>query len=123
MPDSKTVLFIHNINSGVLQPLHNYSSTPVAVPGADTCSLSNLTRSPVGIKKEWKRFLKDLSIPSRSLDRNEFFSEFGHRDITIPVVLLQSGTELLLLISTEEINRCHNLGDLIQLVRERLPGA
>jgi hypothetical protein len=123
MPDSTTLLFLHNLDSGVLQPLQDYSRSKSAASGAAACTLSTLTLSPVGIKKEWKRFLKDLKIPSRSLDRNEFLSEFGRRSITFPVVLLKSGTELSVLISTEELNACRNLSDLILLVRERLPGA
>lgn len=124
MPDEKTLLFIHNLDSGVLQPFPDYSSGTRAAPGSAACPLTRITRSPVGIKKEWKRFLKDLGIPSQSLDRNEFVSEFtGYRDITFPVVLIRSGTELSLFISTEEIRACRDLADLIHLVRERLAGA
>jgi hypothetical protein len=86
----------------------------------DSCILSRVTHSPVGIKKEWKRFLKDLRIPSRSLDRNEFLHEFGNHPLTFPVVLFRNGTELSVLISTEELNRCRDLSDLIHLVREAL---
>jgi hypothetical protein len=121
MPDTKTLLLVHNTDSGVLQSLQDYSTSKVAGSGADACILSRITHSPVGIKKEWKRFLKDLRIPSRSLDRNEFLHEFGHRPITLPVVLLKTGTELSVLIRTEELNRCRDLSDLILLVREALP--
>ena len=80
-----------------------------------------MTNSPVGMKKEWKRFLKDCAIPARTLDRDEFLSEFGSRPVTFPVVLLKRGTELSIFISTEELNRCHDLSDLILLVEERIP--
>jgi hypothetical protein len=120
MPDTKTLLLVHNIDSGVLQSLQDYSTSKVSGSGADSCILSRVTHSPVGIKKEWKRFLKDLSIPSRSLDRNEFLHEFGNRPLTFPVVLFKNGTELSVLISTEELNRCRDLSDLILLIREAL---
>jgi hypothetical protein len=120
MPDSKTLLFVHNTDSAVLQPLHDYSTGKAGGGEADACALSRITRSPVGIKKEWKRFLKELDIPSRSLDRNEFFSEFGHRPVTFPTVLLRHGTELSILISSEDLRLCRDLSDLIRLVRERL---
>jgi len=120
MPEPRTLLFIHNLDSGVLQSLHDYTSGKPPSSKSDPCTLSIMTHSPVGMKKEWKRFLKDLEIPSRTLDRNEFVSEFGHRPVTFPVVLVKRGTELAIFISTEELRECRDLSDLIQLVRERL---
>jgi hypothetical protein len=121
MPDSRTLLFVHNLDSGVLQSLHDYSSAKPVSSKSDPCTLTIMTNSPVGMKKEWKRFLKDCAIPSRTLDRDEFLSEFGSRPVTFPVVLLKKGTELSIFISTEELNRCHDLSDLILLVEERIP--
>jgi hypothetical protein len=119
MPGTKTLLFVYKTDSGVLQSLKNYS-TGTAASGSDICTLSAVTHSPVGMKKEWKRFLKDLQIPSRSLDRNEYTMEFRQHPTTFPVVLVQTGTELAVLIGTEELNQCRDLNDLMLLVRERL---
>ena len=122
MPGQKTLLIIDNTNSGVLQPLKDFSAGKAAGSGADAHTLSMLTHSPVGMKKEWKRFLKDLEIPSRTLEKSEFLSEFGsgHRQMTFPVVLLRQGAELAMLISTEELNRCRDLNDLIFLMKQRI---
>ena len=120
MPGMKTLLVVYNTNSGVLDSLKNYSTGMAPASGADICTLSAITHSPVGMKKEWKRFLKDLDIPSRTLDRNAFSSEFGHYKTTFPVVLVQKGTELEVLIGTEELNRCRDLSDLILLMKQRL---
>ena len=120
MQGLKTLLFVCNTNSGVLESLRNYSYGSAPASGADNCMLSTITHSPVGMKKEWKRFLKDLEIPSRFLGKNEFSSEFGNHQTTFPVVFAQKGTELEVLISTEELNRCRDLNDLILLVKQRL---
>jgi len=120
MPDSKTLLFVYNLDSGVLQSLHDYSPGRGAASGTGTCALAAVTFSPVGMKKEWKRFLKEFRLPSRSLGRDEFCSEFGHCTITLPVVLLRKGTELSVIVSTEELKACRELSDLIHLVEERL---
>jgi hypothetical protein len=120
MPDSTTILFVYNTNSGVLPSLKDYSTGKAVVSGADTCRLSAFTCSPVGTKKEWKRFLKELPFPSRSLDRIEFLSEFMHFPTSFPVVLIRRGTELSVLISTEELNRCSDLHDLTLLLEQRL---
>jgi hypothetical protein len=122
MPGTKTLLIVDNINTGVLQPFKNFSAGAAAVSGAGTHTLSKLTHSPVGVKKEWKRFLKDLDIPSRTLERSEFLSEFSseHHQATFPVVFVQKGNDLVVLISTEELNQCKDLNDLIVFLRQRL---
>jgi hypothetical protein len=120
MPDSKTILFVYNLDSGVLQSLHDYSGSKSAASHAGACPLTKITHSPLGIKKEWKRFLKDLKIPSRSLDRDEFIGEFGQRQITFPVVLLNEGAALSLILSTEEIGLFNDLSDLISIIEKRI---
>lgn len=120
MPDSKTLLFVYNIDSRVLQSLHDYSAGRAAASGQITCPLMALTHSPVGMKKEWKRFLKELVIPSRSLDKNEFIAEFGPRQIAYPAILVKKGTDLIILVTAEEIERCREPGELISLVLDRL---
>jgi|SRR5208337_802996 len=120
MPGLKTLLFVYNTDSGVLQALRDYSAGTAVVSRTDICPLCAITHSPVGVKKEWKRFIKDLGVPSQFLDRNAFSSEFGNHKTTFPVVLVQEGTGLAVLISTEELNRCRDLNDLILLMKERL---
>jgi hypothetical protein len=125
MTGMKTLIFVYNSNSGGVMAFRDFSASPAIPSGTDRCTLSTITHSPVGMKKEWKRFLKDLEIPSRCMDRIEFFAEFktGHSQTTFPVVLVQTGSELAVLISTEELNQCRDLNDLILLMKERLlPG-
>ncbi len=121
MPGSKILLIVDNTDSGVLPSLKDFSAGTSAASGAGTRTLRTMTHSPVGMKKEWKRFLKDLEIPSRTLERSEFISEFGsgHHETTFPIVFVQKGTELTVLISTEELRRCRDLNDLIVLMRQR----
>jgi hypothetical protein len=122
MPQQETLLFVSNSDSGVVPQIKNYSSGKTASQ-AERCNLSVLTHSPVGMKKEWKRFMKEQKIPSRLLDRNEFCDEFGPRVTTFPVVLIRTGKSLSVLISTDELNRCRELEDLISLLEQRLrPG-
>jgi hypothetical protein len=71
------------------------------------------------MKKDWKRFVRDLGIPSRFLNRNEFISEIGAGLITFPAILVQIGKDLLVVASSDEINRCGSLDDLISLIRQR----
>jgi len=120
MHDVKTILFIYNTNNGVLRSLMDYFAGTASVSGTDTCPLNAITASPAGTKKEWKRFLKGLKIPSRLLDHNEFSWEFGDLHTSFPVVLVQSGAELAVLVGTEALRQCRDLNDLIFLIEERL---
>lgn len=120
MQDSPVILFIYNLDSAVLQSVHEYSTGKAALAGADVSPLSRLTHSPLGIKKEWKRFIKELPVPSRSLTRDEFIMEFGNISLSFPVIIYKKGATLSVLVSTDEIRACRELGDLIHLVKGRI---
>ena len=118
MSEEETLLFVSN-NSGVLPQIKNYSDHTATSRG-DSCNLSALTYSPVGMKKEWKRFMRELKLPSRVLDREEFRAEFGSIAMTFPVILVRTRRGLSVLIGTDELNRCRSLEDLMNLLRQRL---
>ncbi|MFA6332660.1 MAG: hypothetical protein WCX22_06910 [Methanoregula sp.] len=119
MSYGKTLIFVYNADGGVLPGMKDYSSKTGGSHGKDSCNLTAITYSPIGMKKDWKRFVKDLGIPARFLNRNEFFSELGTGITTFPAILVQAGKDLLLVASSDEINRCQNLEDLISLVQPR----
>jgi len=119
-PGPETLLFIYNSDSNRLPGLKDYTAgTPAAIQ-VENCALSAITHSPVGMKKEWKRFIRDLTVPSRFLNRNEFFSEFGQCLTAFPVVLLQKETELEILVSAEELSRCRTLEDFVSLLEQQI---
>ncbi|MDO9549935.1 MAG: hypothetical protein Q7J03_03080 [Methanoregula sp.] len=113
-----TLVFVYNIKGDVLPKIKDFSSKK-ALPDTDMCNLYEITHSPIGMKKNWKRFITDLGIPVRLLNGNEFSSEFGPGIVTFPVALLQHGKDLTLFIETDEINRCSSIEDLIRLVQQR----
>jgi len=119
MSNGKTLLFIYNADSGVLPGLKEYSSKSTMSHARDFCNLIAIPRSPIGMKKDWKRFVRELGIPARFMNRNEFVSEVGAGLITFPAILVKIGKDLLVVASSEEINRCGCLEDLISLVRQR----
>ena len=117
MSFGKTLLFVYNAEGGVLPGMMNFPTKNGNILGKDVCNLSAITYSPVGMKKDWKRFVHDLGIPARFLNRNEFLAETGARLVTFPAILVQTGKDLLMLASSDEINRCRSLEDLIGLVQ------
>jgi hypothetical protein len=118
MPHGKVLVFVNNFDSGVLPTVKDFAGREPS-RGTDGCKLSLLTSSPVGTKKEWKRFIRELGIPARFVSRNEFSSEFGTGVTTFPAILIQTGKDLALVVSAGEINQCTTLEDLISLVRSR----
>lgn len=118
MPKGTTLVFVYNASSDVLPKMKDYASKKTIL-STDRCNLYEITHSPVGMKKNWKRFISDLDIPVRLLSSNEFSAEFGSGIVNFPVVLLQRGREFTLFIGTDEINRCSRLEDLISLVQQR----
>jgi hypothetical protein len=117
------LLFIYNNDSSMVQALKDYTAGTPVFSQTENCPLCAITHTPVGMKKEWKRFIRDLKIPSRFLNRNEFLAEFGNYPITFPVVLLETGPELAILVGSEEISRCSTLSDMISLLMQHLQNA
>ena len=118
MQPGRTLLFVYNIDSGVLARIKDYAARE-SEPGKDGCRLFDLTNSPVGMKKTWKRVIQELGIHARFMNRNEFPLMPGSPAVQFPAVFLQDGEALLTLIRAEEINRCQNLEELIGLVGQR----
>ncbi|WAC05054.1 MAG: hypothetical protein OS112_00060 [Methanoregula sp.] len=115
----RSLVFVYNADSGILPRMKDQISRQETT-GTDRCNLWTLTFSPIGMKKEWKRVVHDLGIPVRFLSRDEFAREFRSVAATFPAAFLQTGNDLFHFISTDEINQCAQLEDLITIVRQRL---
>jgi len=118
MSYGKTLLCVYNADGGVLPGMKDYSTG--GSQGKDSCHLTAITYSPIGMKKDWKRFIRELGVPARFLNRNEFTSEVGFGLTSYPTILVQVGKDILQVVSTEEINRCQCLEDLMSLVQQRI---
>jgi hypothetical protein len=119
MPSGKSLIFVYNVDSEAMPGMNDHMSR-MAGSGAERCNLHAVTFSPIGMKKEWKRFIHDLGIPVRFLSRDEFSSAFSTLATTFPAAFLQTGDGLFQFVSTDEINQCKDLGNLIALVQQRL---
>jgi hypothetical protein len=118
MPVGRTLLFVYNNSSEILPKIKDYASKK-AIHETDRCNLYDITHTPIGMKKNWKRFITGIGIPVRMLNGNEFSSEFGSGLVTCPVALLQMGKDLTIFIRTDELKHCAGIEDLISLVQKR----
>lgn len=119
MRPGRLLLFVYTCDRGNLSAMKDYSQ-PDAADKVSGCRLLMLTSSPVGTKKEWKRFIHDLKIPARFLYRDEYEEEFGALLTTLPAIFLHTDRTRNLLVSGDELGRIQSLEDLIALVKERL---
>jgi hypothetical protein len=119
MQSGMVLLFVYNIERGNLSGMTDYRQS-FSSAKSPRCNLFALIYSPVGMKKTWKRFINDISIPSRFLYYDEFQLESGEQKPSLPAVFLQSGKSYYVLITPEEINRLGSTDVLIELVIRRL---
>ena len=119
MQSGMVLLFVYNIERGNLSGMTDYRQS-LSSAKSPRCNLFALIYSPVGIKKTWKRFINDISIPSRFLYHDEFQQESGEQKPDLPAVYIQAGKAYYLLIPAEDINRIGSTDMLIELVTQRL---
>jgi len=119
MQSGRLLIFVYNCDRGNLSALKDYSQTPGTdkVPG---CNLLALISSPVGIKKNWKRYIQELRIPTRFLYHDEYEEEFGALLTPLPAVFLHHQKARSLFISADELSRVQVLEDLIGLVGQKI---
>lgn len=73
------------------------------------------------MKKEFKSFInEDLEYKSEFLHRDEFIKQYPNSNVTFPSVFIKNGSELKLLISSDDINALENQQQLINLTNTRV---
>lgn len=121
MRSDRLLIFVYNCDRGNLSAIKDYSQKLTAGK-APECRLLGIISSPVGIKKGWKRFIQELTIPSRFLYQDEYEEEFGALLTPLPAVFLHDQKTKSLLISADELGRAQSVDDLIALVNRKIGG-
>ncbi len=114
------LIFVYNANSGLLNGaldlLHKTFS-----PHTYACNLCAITYNTLGMRRDWRDFVNGLPYPVHFLHRDELLARFGKPDHPLPAAFLHTPAGLQLFVSTDEMNSCHTLDDLMRLVRKQLP--
>ncbi len=116
--DEKLV-FTYNADSGVFSTIEDYFHK-IIKPQTYQCKLCSLTYGNLGMKDEWKEFIENLDIPVEFLHRDEFISKYPEKKHEFPCAHIQRGSELIPLLTKEEINQLKTLDELIASVKEKL---
>ena len=75
--------------------------------------------SPLGMRKEWRRFLEELGRPVEFLHRDELRERYGVED-ELPAVFERNGDDLTPWMGAQELNGCESLESLQAAIRARL---
>lgn len=114
----KTLLFVYNADSGVLNSIKD-GIIKITDPEGYECRLCALTYGVATMKGEWRKFVKSLPVETRFLHRDEFKEKYGD-EVELPATFIEENSELSLLISSEEYNELTTLRGLQSLVRVKL---
>lgn len=115
----RELIFIYNANGGIGDMVFDYFHKMFSPP-TYPCSLCFITYGRYGVKNKtkWKKFLKSLQYKVALLHKDEFQALFPDIEMApLPAVYLRDGNNLSLLISSEKMDACENLDDLMRLVR------
>jgi hypothetical protein len=114
-----TLIFVYNADSGLFNAITDMAHK-IFSPQTYSCQLCALTHSNVGMRKEWKQFIKSLELPVQFLHANELAARYSVKSLSLPVVLIKKGESVEILVEADVINGCQNLDDLKQAIEGQL---
>jgi hypothetical protein len=109
------LVFAYRTKGGPLRAILDIFRAWLA-PSTFPCNLCRLTFTPLGLKKEWAEYLQMLRMPITFVHRDGLKRRFGISNIELPAVFRPVGDRLILMIDADEIDRCRDLKELIDLV-------
>jgi len=124
------LIFVYNANSDLFSSVTDYARK-LLKPDTYQCNLCKITYDNLGMKKRWKRFIKDLEAEGHEIEflhKDELEANYGSQDVPLPCcfsVKNSDGNEkerkkLRLLIPANEIDKAKNIDDMMGIVRKSL---
>lgn len=86
-------------------------------PGREKCTLARLTCGRMGVKGEWRDFLRSLDFPSAAMGSAEFSAAFPKVSFSPPCILFCSGGDIRVAAGAGEIKDCSSVQELAALAR------
>lgn len=114
-----TLVFVYNADSGVFNTLSDIAHK-IFSPDSYSCNLCAITYGNFAIRAEWKEFLETLDADLEFLHRDELAERYAVSDVPLPAVFRRYGEQLETWITADEINACHTMAALKELITARL---
>jgi len=113
------LILVYNADNGLFNAVTD-TVHKIFSPSTYACSLCRFTYGIRGMIKAWSDYLESLDHSIEFLHRDEFRQCFGDAEVLLPMIMLQDGDQLDIVLSADEINGCSDLEDLISKVDERI---
>ncbi len=113
------LLFVYNADGNLFSKVTDFAHK-ILSPSTYPCSLCALTYDNFGMKKDWAEFLRKLNIEQEFFHKDEFFIKHGNQKTEFPVIFIDTGTSLQVLVPPAMIEACITLNDLEQVVTAKL---
>lgn len=115
-----TIIFVYNGDSSFFAQATAYIQKFIPA-STNVCNLCHLSYGKLGMEVEWKRFLKELPYKVMTLHRDEFRLKFPDMsDKSLPTIFVQKGSEVIELLTTDEINVAQSISQLKNLIIKKL---
>ncbi|NNF16072.1 MAG: hypothetical protein HKN70_04950 [Gammaproteobacteria bacterium] len=119
--DAQPVLyFVYNAQSGFLNMLKDAVHKTVS-PQTYPCKLCDITYSPVRMRSQWKRFIRELPFAVEFSYVDLVAEQLDLENTRFPAAFLKTSEGLQPWLSAAQINEANTLDELMQLVLEHLP--
>lgn len=115
----KSLLFVYNADTGLFSVVTDYAHK-ILSPKTYPCNLCALTYGNMGMNKQWKAFIANLTVRVEFLHRDEFVKAHAFPDTELPAAFLKQGEAMTMLMSANEINACTTVDALIALVTAKV---
>lgn len=116
----ENIIFVYNADSGLfngIKDLIHKNFSAATYP----CSLCAVTYNNLGMRGEWRQFIRSLNREVEFLHRDELADQYGIQNIPLPAAFTKSvdkGPELWL--NAEQMNSCKSLEDLQLMILKKL---
>lgn len=105
------ILFIYNADSGFTNALID-QGIKYLTPDKYECKLCMVSYGPVGMRKDWKRFIKDLPYNVEFLHRDELQNAYPRINTSLPAVVLVSSGKTRVLLKKEDFDHISSVDGL-----------
>ena len=113
----ESLVFVYNADGAPVSALID-AAHKIISPSTYECNLCKITHGRIGMKAEWKEFVRDINLPVEFLHRDEFRAEYGRED-QLPCVLIKNDG-LHVIIEAEEIEDYDSVDELKRAVEDAL---
>ena len=116
------LIFVYNANSGkvsaIMDSLHKILS-----PSTYDCNLCAITFGNFSEDETWKAFRAQSEIEMEFYHKDKFLKKFRSKwlpKFDFPILLSEENGELVVFITSEELNKLENASQLIVEIKKRL---